>query len=134
MVHSPIRTAIARWHELFAARDFAGLRDIVHAQAVFRSPAVFKPYEGREALVFILQTVATVFEDFAYHREFFTDDGLSAVLEFSARVGDRGLDGIDMIRVDEAGLITEFTVMIRPLSGLLRLAETMQARVNGGAG
>lgn len=128
---SPARGTIAIWHQIFQARDFARLGEIVRADAVFRSPAVFKPYEGRDALVFILSTVAEVFEDFRYHREFYTDDGLSATLEFSARVGDRTLEGIDMIAFDGNGLITEFKVMVRPRSGLQALADAMAKKFDG---
>lgn len=122
---SAARRTIARWHEIFEARDFDRLPEIVHPDAIFKSPAVYKPYQGRQLLVFILSTVATVFEDFVYHREFFTDDGRSATLEFSARVGDRSLEGIDMIAFDTDGLIAEFKVMVRPRSGLQALADAM---------
>ena len=50
------------------------------------------------------------------------------VLEFSARVGNRELKGIDMIRFDAEGKIAEFEVMIRPLSALQALAAEMGAR------
>lgn len=77
----------------------------------------------------ILNTVIKVFEDFAYHRQLVAADGLNVVLEFSARVGDRQLKGIDMIRFDEAGRIIDFEVMIRPLSGLQALGEEMGRRL-----
>ena len=70
-----------------------------------------------------------VFEDFRYHRELVSAEGSDVVLEFSARVGDRELKGIDMIRFDEAGKIVEFEVMIRPMSGLQALGEEMKRRL-----
>jgi len=73
--------------------------------------------------------VIGVFEDFEYQRELATDDGLSAVLEFSARVGDKQLKGIDLIRFDADGRIVDFEVMIRPLSGLQALGDEMGRRV-----
>jgi len=73
--------------------------------------------------------VIKVFEDFVYHRQLASADGLSVVLEFSARVGERELKGIDMIRFDEQGLIREFEVMIRPMSGLQALGEEMGRRL-----
>ena len=90
---------------------------------VFRSPAVFKPYEGRETVATILRTVFHVFEDFRYTDEL-DGDGIQALV-FEARVGDRSLQGIDLIRPDANGQIAEFTVMIRPASGLIALAERM---------
>ncbi|WP_222908605.1 nuclear transport factor 2 family protein [Pseudomonas sp. DNDY-54] len=120
---------LQRWHRMIEARDLSGLPELLHPQAVFRSPMAFKPYESAAAVNLILTTVMTVFEDFAYHRELASADGLNAVLEFSARVGERHLKGIDMIRFDEAGLITDFEVMVRPLSGLQALGEEMGLRL-----
>ena len=90
---------------------------------VFRSPAVFKPYEGRETVETILRTVFDVFEDFRYTDELDGEDVHGLV--FEARIGDRSLQGIDLLRPDPHGEIAEFTVMIRPASGLVALAERM---------
>jgi hypothetical protein len=90
---------------------------------VFRSPAVFKPYEGRETVATILRTVFQVLEDIRYSDEL-AGDGIHGLL-FDARVGDRSLQGIDLLREDGDGLIAEFTVMIRPASGLIAVAERM---------
>jgi ketosteroid isomerase-like protein len=90
---------------------------------VFRSPAVFKPYEGRDAVATILRTVFGVFEDFRYTDEL-AGEGVHALI-FEARVGDRSLQGMDLIRADADGRIGEFTVMVRPASGLMALAERM---------
>lgn len=124
-----VAASLARWHTMIARRDFAGLMDITRPDVIFRSPAVHKPYHTAPVLNLILSTVMGVFEDFTYHREFAAEDGLSVVLEFSARVGDRELKGIDMIRFDAEGKIAEFEVMIRPLSGLQALAGEMGARI-----
>ena len=80
-------------------------------------------------VVLILNTVFKVFEDFAYHRELVTADGLNVVLEFSAKVSGRELKGIDMVRFDESGKIIDFEVMIRPMSGLQALGEEMGRRL-----
>jgi hypothetical protein len=95
---------------------------------VFRSPAFFSPYPGVEALVHIIATVNTVFEDFAYHREFWSEGHESVVLEFSARVGDKKLKGIDIISFDDAGKIREFEVMIRPANAAAAVGEAMAAK------
>lgn len=128
-----VSPAVARtmttWHRMVAARDLAELPAIVHPDAVFRSPMAFTPYASRAALVLALSTVIEVFEDFTYHRQLAGAAGQDVVLEFSARVGDRQLKGIDMIHFDDDGLITEFEVMIRPLSGLQALGAEMGARL-----
>ncbi len=120
---------LARWHGIIASRDLAALPDLIHPDAVFRSPVAHTPYQGRDALVLALSTVIDVFEDFTYHREFATDDGKDVVLEFSATVGGKQLKGADFIKFDDDGLITEFEVMIRPASGLMALGEEMGKRV-----
>ena len=123
-----VAASLARWHHMIASRDLGGVAALARPDVVFRSPAVYKPYHSAPVLSLILNTVIGVFEDFTYHREFASGDGLSVVLEFSARVGDRELKGIDMIRFDEQGQIAEFEVMIRPLSGLQALAAEMNQR------
>lgn len=103
--------------------DVAALADVLAEDVVFRSPAVYKPYEGREATTLVLRAVSRVFEDFRYDDDFAGDNG--EVLLFSARVGDRELNGIDLLRFDDDGKVRELTVMIRPLSGLAALVEAM---------
>jgi hypothetical protein len=121
--------SLARWHDMVAAKDMSGLGEMVHAEATFRSPMAFKPYQSAQAVTLIISTVMTVFEDFAYHRELVSEDGLSVVLEFSARVGERSLKGIDLIAFDADGLIIDFEVMVRPLNGLQALGAEMGARL-----
>jgi hypothetical protein len=103
--------------------DPDALETILAEDVVFRSPAVFKPYEGRQATTLVLRAVSQVFEDFRYTDRFEGSDG--EVLLFSARVGDRELNGIDLLRFDDEGRVRELTVMIRPLSGLNALVEAM---------
>ena len=119
------------WHRSVAEKDLAKLVDITHQDAVFRSPMVYKPYHGRDTLIFVLSQVIEIFEDFTYHREMISTDGRSAFLEFTANIGDKTLKGIDIITFDEDGKITEFEVLIRPMSGLMALAEQMGKRMVG---
>ncbi|KUI01087.1 hypothetical protein AU190_00305 [Mycolicibacterium acapulense] len=98
---------------------------------VFRSPVVFTPYEGRDALRTILAAVMEVFEDFRYVREIGAADARDHALVFQAKVGDKDIEGCDFVRTDEDGAISELTVMVRPLSATLSLAETMKERLAG---
>ena len=75
---------------------------------------MFKPYEGRETVAKILRTVFGVFEDFRYTDELEGDD-IHGLL-FEARVGDRSLQGIDLLRPDADGQIAEFTVMVSAIT------------------
>ena len=106
------------------SKDFSAFEEIFAEDVTFRSPAVFRPYEGRDAVAMLLATVAVVFEDFRYTDQ--VETGATAMLAFSARVGNRELDGIDLLRFDDEGKIREMAVYIRPLSGLNALAEAMQ--------
>ena len=91
---------------------------------VFRSPVVFRPYEGKAVVSAILTEGAMkVFEDFRYVHHL--SDGDTEALIFTARVGDRTVDGLDLLRFDEDGKVVELTVMARPMSGLGALAEAM---------
>lgn len=125
----PVAATLANWHRMVASKDLAELPSLLHPRVTFRSPMAFKPYESARAVDLILSTVIGVFEDFVYHRELATDDGLNAVLEFSARVGDKELKGIDLIRFDAEGKIVDFEVMVRPMSGLQALGEQMGQRI-----
>lgn len=121
--------SLEKWHAMVASKDLARLDAILHPEATFRSPMAFKPYQSAQAVTLALRTVLTVFEDFAYHRQLVSGDGQSVVLEFSARVGDKSLKGIDLIQFNTDGLITDFEVMVRPLNGLQALGAEMGARL-----
>lgn len=110
------------------ARDAGAMRDALHPDVVFRSPAVFKPYAGRDAVMGVLGHVLDVFEDFRYTDELHGQSTHGLV--FSARVGDKQLQGWDYLTLDADGLVTELVVMIRPLSGLVALAQEMGARLS----
>jgi hypothetical protein len=116
------------WHDLLEKREFDRLRPLASESVVFRSPAFFSPYPGVEPLVHILSTVSTIFEDFAYNRQFWSESEDAVVLEFSARVGDKKLKGIDIISFDDAGKIREFEVMIRPANAAVAVGEAMAAK------
>jgi SnoaL-like domain len=113
------RTAVER-------RDPDAMAAALHPDVVFHSPAVFKPYEGREATMRLMRHALEVFEDFRYLDELSSDG--SHGLVFAARVGDKTLEGWDYLKLDGDGLITELTVMVRPLSGLIALAQAMGER------
>ena len=124
--------ALATWHEIVAKRDVKALPPLLHRDAMFRSPMAFKPYHSAQAVELVLKTALSVFEDFTYHREFLSLDGHSVILEFSARIGDRRLKGVDIFRFDDQGLIAEMEVMVRPGNALMALGQTMAERAGPG--
>jgi len=129
-LHPAVAASLATWHQMVAQHDLSGLSALLHPDAVFRSPMAHKPYASAQAVSLILNTVMTVFSNFAYHRQLATPDGLSVVLEFSANVGDKALKGIDLIAFDANGLIVDFEVMVRPMSGLQALGAEMGQRLS----
>src|SRR3954449_12863896 len=94
-----------RFRRAAEAKDFSAIDELFAEDVVFRSPVVFKPYEGRDAVAMLLGAVAQVFEDFRYTDQVETGD--SAALCFSARVGDRELEGIDLLHFDDQGKIND---------------------------
>jgi len=122
VVH-PFRRAIE-------ARDLDAAVALMSEEVVFRSPAVFKPYHGPEAVRRLLEAVMAVFEDFRYVREIGADDARDHALVFETRVGDKQIEGCDFIQLDDDGRIAEFTVMVRPMSGMLALAEAMKVQLS----
>jgi ketosteroid isomerase-like protein len=119
----PFRAAIE-------ARDIDAAVALLAEDVVFRSPVVFKPYSGRPAVRVILQAVIQVFEDFSYQREIGVEGATDHALVFQARVGGKQVEGCDFLHTREDGLIDDFTVMVRPLSGVLALAEAMNAKLS----
>jgi hypothetical protein len=115
------------FREAIEARDVAALEALLADDVVFRSPAVHKPYEGKLATSVVLRAVMRVFEDFRYTRVMGAETDADQVLVFEARVGARSIEGADFLHVRDDGLIDDFRVMIRPLSGLTAVVEAMQA-------
>jgi SnoaL-like protein len=110
------------------AKDLEAMRAALHPDVVFRSPAVFTEYEGIDTVMGLLSHVVEVFEDFEYTDEL---DGASDThaLIFRATVGDKRVEGLDHLTLDADGLVTQLVVMVRPLSGLIALAQAMGARI-----
>ena len=115
MAH-PFRTAVE-------AQDHDAMIACLAEDVVFHSPVTFRPFEGKAAVGHVLGAVLRVFEDFRYTDELDGDDLVALV--FRARVGDRDVEGIDLLRPRADGLIGDFTVMVRPLSGTQALAAAM---------
>ena len=105
--------------------DVEAASEMLAENVVFRSPAVFEPYEGKPATIVLLKAVSRVFRDFRYVRTFLEEDGRGMGLVFEAKVGSKVVEGIDLIRLDAHGLVSDFRVMVRPHSALQALMEAM---------
>ncbi|MET0305909.1 MAG: nuclear transport factor 2 family protein [Solirubrobacterales bacterium] len=109
------------------AKDLEAATATLREDVVLHSPILFRGFEGREVVVQVLTHVAATLEDFRYVDEL-AEDGV-VVLRFKARVGDRELEGIDFLELDEQGLVKELTVFMRPMSALTAFNEQMAARL-----
>ena len=106
------------------------LQDLLHADAAFRSPVLFKPYEGRDQVLKVLRAAKAVLGiggKFGYVHQLEDADDRVAMLEFATEVDGKLIEGIDILSFDEAGLITELKVMIRPASALQLVGARMAA-------
>ena len=116
------------WHRFVASGDSGVLAPLLAEDIVFRSPFVQSPIPGRTATLLVLTTVVQIFENFRYHRTFVAGSH-DVALEFGANIGKWQLKGVDLITFDEAGEMTEFEVMIRPIKALAALGEEMGNRI-----
>ena len=120
------------WHRALETMDGTLLRPHVHDACEFRPPTYFKPWEGGDEFVMLIDTVAKVFgPSFTYTRQFLSDDGRDWALEFHADIAETGkrLEGIDMVRLDEDGKIVDFAVLARPPNAVAALKDEMMRRV-----
>jgi hypothetical protein len=109
------------------AKDLDLLIATLREDVVLHSPILFRGFEGREIVAAVLTQVIQVLEDFTYTNELV--EGNTVALRFKANVGDRQLEGIDFLELDEDGRVAELTVFMRPLSALTRFNEQMAARL-----
>ncbi|MCB1704195.1 MAG: nuclear transport factor 2 family protein [Halioglobus sp.] len=114
------------WHEMVRGGDLGRLDDILAEDCVFVSPVVHTPQQGRELTKLYLTAALSVFnETFRYEKEVVTKQ--HAVLEFVCDVDGIVVNGVDIMTFDEAGRITEFKVMVRPLKAINLLHAKMKA-------
>jgi hypothetical protein len=124
-------SAAARLRTALETRDLDAAVALMAPDVVFRSPIVHKPYQGPQAVRVLIEGVMAIFEDFRYERVIGAPDAADHALVFATRIGDREIEGCDFLHENADGLIDEFVVMVRPLSGALALAEAMRAHFEG---
>jgi hypothetical protein len=125
--HQAAQTGLKEWHRIVAALDWDSLPALLTEDVVFRNPAALEPLYGKATMTAVLRAVFSVLEDFTYLRHFGSSTGY--VLEFSARVGDELLFGVDLVEFDQEGKITDFMVMMRPASTVLNLSAEAGRRL-----
>jgi hypothetical protein len=119
--HSAFRAAVE-------AKDFAALEQTLAQDVHFRSPVVFAPYEGRDAVGALLRVVGEVLGP-ALAYQWQVREGDREVLCFRTEVDGREVEGVDLLRYGDDGLIAELVVMMRPLSALHAVRDAIGAKL-----
>jgi hypothetical protein len=127
-----ITGVVDRWHRYLEAPSAEALGDLLADDVVFYSPVVFTPQQGKDVTMLYLLAAAqslpgdgTERGSFHYTKQVLAGD--VAVLEFETTVGGKHVNGVDIIRCDDAGRIVEFRVMIRPLQAVNAVHQQMAA-------
>jgi hypothetical protein len=125
---------VAAWHRIVRERDAAGLDALLDADVVFHSPVVHTPQRGKALATGYLAAALQVFANpsFRYVREIVGER--DAVLEFETQLDDVLVNGVDLLRWNDAGRLVEFKVMVRPLKAIQRVHERMAAMLQRAAG
>jgi hypothetical protein len=114
------------------SKDIDLLSETLREDVVLHSPVLFRGFEGRETVATVLTHVSATLENFSYTDEL--ADGETVVLRFKATVGDRELEGIDFLELDDEGNVRELTVFMRPFSALTAFNEQMKSRLQASKG
>ncbi|MDQ2778208.1 MAG: nuclear transport factor 2 family protein [Pseudomonadota bacterium] len=127
-------TAIEAWHAIVQSRDPSGLDALLAPDAVFVSPIVHSPQRGRAVPRAYLAAALQVFGNpsFRYVREIHSAS--DAMLEFETEIDDVLVNGVDLLKWNDAGQIVEFKVMIRPLKAVNLIHERMAALLTAARG
>jgi len=122
---SPFRTAVE-------SKDPELVMDTLALDVEFRSPVFFEPIQGRESVGGLLRAVGEVLGPAVVYRWQVREHDRE-VLNFTSRVGENEIDGVDLLRYDAGGHVAELVVMMRPLSALVAARDAVMAQFAGGA-
>lgn len=120
---------LAAWHAYMANHSKEALADLLADDAVFHSPVVHTPQAGKAKVMAYLGAAGGVFGNGSFHYVREMADGDSVMLEFEAEMDGVHVNGIDLIRFNEAGKIKDFKVMVRPLKAINKVWEMMGAQL-----
>ncbi|PWR21212.1 nuclear transport factor 2 family protein [Zavarzinia aquatilis] len=123
--HALFDDFLERWHKVVNSRDMAGLDALLSPGARLSSPAFWAPKADRDYVRTVLTAVLTGVEDFHYTGEWM--GGGRILLEFEGHIGETKLKGIDIISLDDDGNLDHIEVLVRPMNGLMAIAELVKA-------
>jgi hypothetical protein len=114
---------LREWHRIVAERDLDALGGVLADDVSIGSPPYWQRIAGRDVVHFLLGVILQSIEEFTYHREW--QHGNELALEFTGRVGEVELQGIDLITLDARGAIAKLDVLMRPLPAIEKLREVV---------
>jgi hypothetical protein len=120
-------TFLREWHDIVARRDLEALRHVLADEVMLGAPPYWTKLEGKPIVHHLLGIIIETIEGFTYHREWWT--GPELALEFTGKVEELDLQGIDLISLDAEGRIRNLDVLMRPVNGVIRLQELVAPRM-----
>ena len=125
---------LEQWHRIAAERDIAAIEGLLAEEVSVGAPPYWTKLQGRGLVNHLLGLILQTIEGFTYHREWM--DGAELALEFTGRVGDMDVQGIDLISLDDENKVRNVDVMIRPVNAVIALQKIispkMEAFLKGG--
>jgi hypothetical protein len=118
-VSDPIDAFDREWHRIVAEKDLVGLERVLAEDVALGVPPYWQKLHGRPIALHLLGLIVNTIEEFTYHREW--RNGRELALEFTGRVGDLDLQGIDLITLDEHSRVANLDVLIRPVNAVIEL-------------
>jgi len=115
------------WHRIVAEGDLAALEGLLAEDIELGAPPYWDKLKGRPMVHHLLGLIVHTIEDFTYHREWC--EGGEYALEFTGHVGEHNLQGIDLISVDEQGVIQRFEVLMRPVNTVIELRNIIAPKM-----
>jgi hypothetical protein len=118
-------TTLNHWHQVLKSRDLKALDALLSDDVVLHSPVVHTPIAGKKMVTLYLSAALHIFanDTFTYVREL--SDDKTAILEFITTVDGIMVNGVDMIKWNTEGQITDFKVMVRPLKAMTIIHQKM---------
>ena len=115
------REFLTEWHRAVSEKDRGALLNLLAADVSLGAPPYWARVQGRELVHHLLGLILDTIEEFTYHREW--QNGNELALEFTGRVGELELQGVDLVSLDDRFAIQSLDVLIRPAQAVDRLRE-----------
>ena len=118
---------LAEWHRIVAEKDVDALGGLLAADIELGAPPYWDKLKGRPIVHHLLGLIIHTIDDFTYHREWC--DGSEYALEFTGHMAEHNLQGIDLISVDDRGVIQRFEVLMRPVNTVIELRNVIAPKM-----